>query len=309
MADVEQSLKAQQKLEEKKAGSLEKIIVKLEESNEADRDTSKLTAEQNDESISIQENVLKLAAKNDKDTKTMVDQGKKASTLDENALKLAAKNDKDNKTMVAQGKEAAKLGIKKLNNDEKQISLARRAANIAALKAKEKFADLREGIGKVKDKVIDGVKGAVKTFWTALKAAIGSLIFFLFIKRIPELFEKVLMPLLSGDFRKAWSGLWEVLKPEREFFKEVWDELKRVLVDNWGKIALGVGALIIGKLIFWWLGTLALLNLVSIFFGKKLRLLLGTSGLAAGAGAGAGAVRYLLPKAICQIKDLNKIFL
>jgi hypothetical protein len=178
MADVEQSLKAQQKLEEKKVGSLEKIIDKLEESNEAERDTSKLTAEQNDESISIQENVLKLAAKNEKDTKTMVAQGKEAATIDK----------------------------KKLKNDEKQISLARRAAKAAGLKAKETLADAKEGILNAGKGVVDGVKAVAMTGFAAVKVAIVAGIVSLFLKSIPALVDFVGL-LLDGEFIKAGKML------------------------------------------------------------------------------------------------------
>ena len=154
MADVEQTLKDQQKLEEKKVGSLEKIIDKLEESNEAERDTSKLTADQYAEHISIQENVLKLADKNEKDTKTMVAQGKEAATLDK----------------------------KKLKNDEKQISLARRAAKAAGLKAKETLADAKEGLANAGKGIVDGVKAVAMTGFAAAKAAIVAGIVFLLLK-------------------------------------------------------------------------------------------------------------------------------
>jgi hypothetical protein len=184
MAEAEKNLKDLKKLEEKKVGSLEKIIDKLEEGNEAERDDAQLTAEQNDESISIQENVLKLAAKNEKDTKTM----------------------------VAQGKEAAKLDKKKLKNDEKQISLARRAAKAAGLKAKERLADAKEGLVNAGKGVVDGVKAVAMTGFAAVKAAIVAGIVFIFLKSIPALVDFAGL-LLDGEFMKAGKMLAKGLIP------------------------------------------------------------------------------------------------
>ena len=186
MADVEQTLKDQTKLEEKKAGSLEKMAVQLEEINARDRDNTMLTAGQNDESISIQENILKLADKNEKDTKTMVAQGSKAATLDK----------------------------KKLKNDEKQISLARRAAKAAGLKAKETLADAKEGIANAGKGIVDGVKDVAMTGFAAAKAAIMAGILFLLLKAIPSIF-KFFELLSEGEFKKAGMmflrGLFKIL--------------------------------------------------------------------------------------------------
>ena len=177
----------------------------------------------------------------------------------ENAEKLAIQQAKNSDGILKAGKESAEIEEEKLNVAKRAFKFTKdsisKGAKLAGLKAKEQFADAKEFIGGVKDKIKNGAKALATGFWVALKTALSIALFGLFVKNIPNIFEAIGL-LMQGRFKEAW----DLIMPS---FDTLWKFIAIALTGLVaGLVVIKVGVAVLMK-------TLKLKwNIFKFFFGK-----------------------------------------